>query len=48
MLVLALQVNAKMINDLDGEAMGYVKFVLNTTDGTYGYELMDFGYSHLS
>ena len=41
-------VNAKMINDLDGEVMGYVKFVLNTTDGTYGYELMDFGYSHLS
>ena len=41
-------VNAKMINDLDGEVMGYVKFVLNTTDGTYGYELMDFRYSHLS
>ena len=41
-------VNAKMINDLDGEVKGYVKFVLNTTDGTYGYELMDFRYSHLS
>jgi len=41
-------VNAKMISDLDGEVKGYVKFVLNTTDGTYGYELMDFRYSHLS
>ncbi|MCR5620136.1 MAG: hypothetical protein K6F65_08550 [Lachnospiraceae bacterium] len=41
-------VYADMISDLSGEIMGHVRFVLNTTGGTFGYELMDFHYYHES
>lgn len=40
-------VNSRMISDLNGEVMGYVRYVLKTTDGTYGYELLDHMYSHV-
>ncbi|MCR5441632.1 MAG: hypothetical protein K6E66_05910, partial [Lachnospiraceae bacterium] len=39
--------NSRMISDLNGEVMGYVRYVLKTTDGTYGYELLDHMYSHV-
>ncbi|MBO6007337.1 MAG: hypothetical protein J6P78_02080 [Lachnospiraceae bacterium] len=41
-------VNSRMISDLNGEVMGYVRYVLKTTDGTYGYELTDYRYYRAS